>query len=145
MWMNFWITRKLKLFLANWEVFFEIFLMEFIVCMYLKICVLVDTQGTLLWGRDRIFYPQRWTYDPQEWCTNSIKPFTLLKKRKGMKNLVQNIFCSITLFKEMINYRDISKKLILETFTSSSSFSNSRTWKVRFLKCYFIVGPNVLW
>ncbi len=36
-----------------------------------------------------------------------------------------NICCSMTLLKKMINYGDISKKLILGTFTSSSSFSNS--------------------
>ncbi len=39
------------------------------------------------------------------------------------------IFCSTTLFKKKINYRDISDKLILETFTSSSSFFNSSNLK----------------
>ncbi len=38
-----------------------------------------------------------------------------------MENLVLNILCSMTLFKKMINYGDISKKLILGTFTSSSN------------------------
>ncbi len=42
-----------------------------------------------------------------------------------MENLVLNISCSMTSFKKMINYGDISKKLILGIFTSSSSFSNS--------------------
>ncbi len=42
-----------------------------------------------------------------------------------MEDLVLNTFCSMTLFNKMINYRDIIKKLILETFTSSSSFFNS--------------------
>ncbi len=42
-WVDFWITYKLKFFLANWEVvLFENFLKEFIVCMYLKICVWLD-------------------------------------------------------------------------------------------------------
>ncbi len=59
-----------------------------------------------------------------------------------MENLVINIFCSTSLFKNMINYGDIGKKLILGTFTSSSSFSNSRNLKVRFLICYFIIGPH---
>ncbi len=36
-----------------------------------------------------------------------------------------NIVCSMTLFKKMINYGDISQKLILKTFTYSSSFFNS--------------------
>ncbi len=42
-----------------------------------------------------------------------------------MENLVLNIFCSMTLFKKNVNYGEISKKLILETFTSFSSFSYS--------------------
>ncbi len=42
-----------------------------------------------------------------------------------MENLVLNIFGSITLFKKMINYGDISKKLTLGTFTSFSSFFNN--------------------
>ncbi len=38
-------------FLAHWKVvFFENFLMEFIVCMYLKVCVWLDTQETLTGG-----------------------------------------------------------------------------------------------
>ncbi len=61
-----------------------------------------------------------------------------------MENLVLNIFCSMTLFKKMLNYEDISKTLILGTFTSSSIFSNSSNLRgVRFLICYFIVGPLV--
>ncbi len=46
-----------------------------------------------------------------------------------MENLVPKIFCSMILFKKNINYRDISKKLILGTFTSSSSFSNTSNLK----------------
>ncbi len=44
-----------------------------------------------------------------------------------MKNLLLNIFCSMTLIKKIINYGDISKKLILETFTFPSLFSSSST------------------
>ncbi len=42
-----------------------------------------------------------------------------------MENLELNIFCSMTLFKKMINNRDVSKKLILGTFTFLFSISNS--------------------
>ncbi len=59
-----------------------------------------------------------------------------------MENLVLNYFCSMTLFKEMINYGNISKKLVLETLTSSSSFSNNSILRGKILICYFIVGPN---
>ncbi len=64
-----------------------------------------------------LFYARRRTYD-------RIKSSTMLRKKRGMENLVLNIFCSMTLFTKMINYGNISKKLILGTFTSLSSFSN---------------------
>ncbi len=50
-----------------------------------------------------------------------------------MENLVLNIFCSMTLFKKIINYGDISEKLIFWTFTSSSLFSNSSNvaWAIK--------------
>ncbi len=53
----------------------------------------------------------------------SLPPYQ--KKKRDTENLELNIFCSMTLFKKMINYGDISKKLISGTFTSSSLFSNS--------------------
>ncbi len=47
-----------------------------------------------------------------------------------MENPVLNIFCSMTLFKKMINYGDICKKLILGTFTYSSSNSSNLRDKI---------------
>ncbi len=128
--VDFWITRELKFFcgqLGSFFFFFETFLMEFI-CTWRYVYEL-NMQETLHRERGGQFYSQRWTYDPWLWCTDSIKPFTRLEKKRGMENLVLNIFCSMTSFKKLINYGDISNKLILGTFTSSSSFSNSSNFK----------------
>ncbi len=46
--------------------FFATFLMEFIVCMYQKVCVWLDTWETPRRSRGGLFYPGWWTYDP--WC-----------------------------------------------------------------------------
>ncbi len=59
-----------------------------------------------------------------------------------MENLALNTFRLMTLFKKMINCGDTGKKLILGTFTHPLHFPIVVTWQVRFLKCYFIVGPN---
>ncbi len=50
MWLvEFLNNSQFEVFLSNWEVvFFLIFSMEFIVCMYLKVCVWLDTQKTPL-------------------------------------------------------------------------------------------------
>ncbi len=62
-----------------------------------------------------------------------------------MENLVLNIFHSMTLFKKLINYEDISKKLILETFTSSSSFSNSNNLRGKISIILFHCRTNGFW
>ncbi len=58
---------------------------------------------------------------------------------------MMNIFCSTTLFKKMINYGDINKKLILGTFTSSSSFSNSSILRGKFSNMLFHYRTHGFW
>ncbi len=62
-----------------------------------------------------------------------------------MEDLVLNIFCSMTLFKKMINYGDISRKLTLGTFTSSSSFSNSSKLRDKISNMLFHCQANGFW
>ncbi len=56
-----------------------------------------------------------------------------------------NIFCSMTTLKKMINCGDISKKLILGTFTSSSSFSNSSNLRVKISDMFFHCRTHGSW
>ncbi len=108
--------------------------------MYLRVCVWLDTNKTP--HRNGVGY----FIDKDGHMIPSIKPSTLLKKEEGMANMVLKIFCSMTLFKKMINYGDISKKLILGTFTFSSSFSNSSNLKGKICnmlfhcRTFFLVG-----
>ncbi len=118
------VYRWISEFLANWSFFFgqlgscsffENFLMEFIVCMYLKVCVWLDTQETPLRGRSRQFYPQD-GHAPESLYTsfffffffkfggrlNTIKYQSShpIKKKRGMENLMLDIFCVMTLVKK---------------------------------------------
>ncbi len=62
-----------------------------------------------------------------------------LKKKEKYGEAGAELFCSITLFKKMINYVDISKKLILGTFTSLSSFSNNSNLRGKTSYMYVIL------
>ncbi len=62
-------NSKIEVFFWPIGIFFEIFLMEFIVCMYLKVCVWLDTQEPLTGGEagyfirdDGLIWPLRMMY-----------------------------------------------------------------------------------
>ncbi len=105
---------------ANWELVFFFFLnfSHGIYSMYVpeSMCIVILTENPS--GPGELFYPQQWTYDSQEWCTNSIKLSIHLKNRREWR-IWWRTFSVQWLFKKVINYGDLG------TFTSSSLFSNS--------------------
>ncbi len=62
-----------------------------------------------------------------------------------MENLVLKVFCSMTLFKKMINHGDTSKKTNFGSFTSSFSFSNSSNLRGTIFNMLFHCQTHGFW
>ncbi len=76
-------------------------------------------------GQGGLFYLLQLTYDPWEWCTNSIKPSTGLKKRGAWRIWCWTFFLFNYFVQNSDKLRRYKQKTYFGTFTSSSLFSNS--------------------
>ncbi len=126
-----WISEQL----ANWSFFWtigklffhEVFLMEFIICMYPNV-VYDWTHGKpfIGGGAGYFIHDDRHTILRNDVLIVS-RPSRRSKKKREVRRICRWTFLFVQWLssKKMINYLYISKKLILGAFTSSSSFSNS--------------------
>ncbi len=106
--------------------------------MYLKVCECWTYRKPLIEGGGGLFYAERWIYDPQEWCTNSIEPSTRLKSSVEMENLVLNIFCSMILFNKNDKLRRYKQTTDFgDLYISPPPFSNSSNLRGKISNIFF--------
>ncbi len=103
--------------------FFWKFLIEFIVCMNLKVCVWLDAQKSL--PRGGLFYPRRWTYMIPRNDVLIVLSLPPIKKKRRVRRLGGEQFLFDDFVQKTDKLRRYKQKTDFWTSTSSSSFSKS--------------------